>query len=160
MDLYLHPQCAWTPMVVAGRTSKECSGCGALLAIGTWQLVTRLGHEANRCTESTSPKVWQCVSCVKAFLDTHHSLLDGWIGEHSQFDTPVAWLPQSTLFGGPAPRLQPNDKVARARMRAVFRVGDASEKQAVERHKALQKVIAAALKEDARRGGKESAKKK
>ena len=161
MDLYLHPQCAWTHQKVS-RREQACSGCRVALKPDTWHFFTRLGIESDRCVESSSGKVWQCADCVRRLVQSHQTLLAGHIGEQSQFDEPVAWVTGRTLFGGPVVRPGPADQSVKKLLRQVFRsdvaneANEANEAKAVERHRALQNIIRAATKADAARGGKPS----
>ena len=151
-DLFLHPQCAWHVMCVGGKTRPRCSMCGGELPSGSYHLVTILGVAGQRCTKSSSVPVWQCVGCVGHFIHENASLLDGYISEKSQFDEVVPWgeRPRKSPFCSVVPaRDEPKGKAAKEAMRAAFRSADEQlELQAVERHRALMKVIEAAMGRD------------
>ena len=151
-DMFLHPQCAWHVMCVGGKTKPKCSMCGEDLSSGSYQLVTILGVPGQRCTKSSSAPVWQCVGCVEHFIHEHASVLEGYIGEKSQFDEAVPWgeRPRKSPFCSVVPaRDEPKGKAAKEAMRAAFRRADEQlERAAVERHRALMKDIAAAMARD------------
>jgi hypothetical protein len=101
---------------------------------------------------SRSGNLWQCVSCVKTFVDDHQDLLSGHICATTQFDMTVAWELQASQKGvwGQEPMRAgvPSDKVGKERLRNVFASLAGGERVAVERHDALQKVIKRALATD------------
>jgi hypothetical protein len=167
LRLYLHPQCAWA--AVLAKRDTTCSGCATVVKKDTWLFTTRLGtppqperrppHPAQRCKMSTSGNLWQCVGCVKAFVDLHQDLLSGHICATTQFDMTVAWELQASQKGvwGQEPMRAgvPSDKVGKERLRNVFASLAGGEMVAVERHDALQKVIKRALATDKDRANKE-----
>jgi hypothetical protein len=170
-DLFLHPQCAWTHIAVNSRGNKgvKCkgsgtgaTGCNNILEPGSWNFASRMGSESNRCTESSSGKLWQCRDCVKHVLTKYKEFLSGHISERSQFDEPVAWISRkntSSFFGhnnkgkavsATSNRPESKDRKVKKRLREVFRntVLIERDNEAVDKHRALQKVIQEALKAD------------
>ena len=151
-DMHLHLQCAWQVEKVNSRGAM-CVMCTTPVAQGTLCFTTDLGRPGARCTLSASGHEWQCVDCLTNFIAANRDLLDGHVGRRSQFDTPVAWI--THVFGGasslPYTHSHIPDPALRARMHAAFATSDAAEAQAVAHHQELQRVIKAALAEDARK---------
>eukprot|EP00751_Fragilariopsis_kerguelensis_P049074 CAMPEP_0171036418 /NCGR_PEP_ID=MMETSP0736-20130129/41488_1 /TAXON_ID=186038 /ORGANISM="Fragilariopsis kerguelensis, Strain L26-C5" /LENGTH=290 /DNA_ID=CAMNT_0011481385 /DNA_START=332 /DNA_END=1204 /DNA_ORIENTATION=- len=172
-DEFLHPQCTWTHMVVNSRgKGVKCRGASPgchnnkLLEPGSWNFVTRMGSVTNRCTESSSGKLWQCKDCVKFVVTKYRNLLSGHISERSQFKEPVTWISsrKNTLFGNnndkvtgstsstshTSNRAESKNRKVKEQLRDVFRdkVLREKEDEAVARHKALQDIIKEALKND------------
>jgi hypothetical protein len=165
MPLFLHPTCTWHPKPPThSKRGTQCQGgCGHNIPPTSWSFQTMLGSGSSkeRCTQSRTAPVAMCVACVETFVDKHHAMLCGYVSGHTMLDAEVAWeRGRSNPFEKVATmkkRTGPKDKGELRRLRNSFEHASFTKEnkaKAKERHVALQRVIATAMEEDKKQGGK------
>ena len=152
-DEYMHAQCAFQYDSNPKGQPAKCVACG-FQVVPPHRVLSRFGKPGARCTPATSAPFYYCFTCTKDFVQRHHELLVGWLGAE-QSEAAVAWrsagpFALSSDNGGP-PAL-PKDRMQRAEFLGCFECDPPQSEEdaaaACSRHRALQKIISEALKED------------